>query len=44
MKRIYQIAVSDSDFNEQQLLLVEICQPMADVFNWSDFVTIGFNH
>ena len=36
-------AVSDSELNEQ-MLLMEIRQPMADEFNWSDFVTIGFSH
>ena len=36
-------AVSDSELNEQ-MLLIEIRQPMADEFNWADFVTIGFSH
>ena len=35
--------VSDSALNEQ-MLLMEIRQPMADEFNWSDFVAIGFSH
>ena len=36
-------AVGDSALNEQ-MLLMEIRQPMADEFNWSDFVAIGFSH
>ena len=36
-------AVSDSELNEQ-MLLIEIRQPMADEFNWSDFIAIGFCH
>ena len=36
-------AVSDSELNEQ-MLLTEIRQPMADEFNWSDFIAIGFSH
>ena len=36
-------AVSDSGLDEQ-MLLMEIRQPMADEFNWSDFVAIGFSH
>lgn len=36
-------AVSDSELDEQ-MLLMEIRQPMADEFNWSDFVAIGFSH
>lgn len=36
-------AVSDSVLDEQ-MLLMEIRQPMADEFNWSDFVAIGFSH
>ncbi len=36
-------AVSDSELNEQ-MLLIEIRQPMADEFNWSDFIAIGFSH
>ena len=35
--------VSDSELNEQ-MLLMEIRQPMADEFNWSEFVAIGFSH
>ena len=35
--------VSDSVLDEQ-MLLVEIRQPTADEFNWSDFVAIGFSH
>ncbi len=35
--------ISNSELDEQ-LLLVEIRQPMADEFNWSDFVAIGFSH
>lgn len=35
--------VSDSELNEQ-MLLMEIRQPMADEFNWDDFVAIGFSH
>lgn len=36
-------AVSDSELDEQ-MLLMEIRQPMAVEFNWSDFVAIGFSH
>ena len=36
-------AVRDSELNEQ-MLLIEIRQPMADEFNWSDFIAIGFSH
>ena len=36
-------AVSDSKLNEQ-MLLMEIRQPMADEFNWADFVAIGFSN
>ena len=36
-------AVSDSELDEQ-MLLMEIRQPMADEFNWSDFIAIGFSH
>ena len=36
-------AVSDSELNEQ-MLLMEIRQPMADEFNWADFIAIGFSH
>ena len=36
-------AASDSELNEQ-MLLIEIRQPMADEFNWADFVAIGFSH
>ena len=36
-------AVSDLDLNEQ-MLLMEIRQPMADEFNWSDFIAIVFSH
>ena len=28
----------------EKLLLVEIHQPVADEFNWSDFLSIGFSH
>lgn len=28
----------------EKLLLVEIHQPLADEFNWSDFFSIGFSH
>ena len=35
-------AVSDLELNEQ-MLLMEIRQPMADEFNWSDFIAIGFS-
>ena len=35
--------VSELELNEK-LLLVEIHQPMADEFSWSDFFTIGFSH
>ena len=35
--------VSESELNEN-LLLVEVRQPMADEFNWSDFFAIGFSH
>lgn len=38
-----QAVVSDSELNEQ-MLLMEIRQPSADEFNWSDFVAIGFSH
>ncbi len=37
------VKVGDSVVDEQ-LLLMEIRQPMADEFNWSDFVAIGFSH
>ena len=33
----------DSELNEQ-MLLMQIRQPMADEFNWFDFVAIGFSH
>ncbi len=36
-------AVNNSELDEQ-LLLVEIRQAMADGFNWSDFFAIGFSH
>lgn len=36
-------AVSESELNEN-LLLVEIRQPMAGEFSWSDFFAIGFSH
>lgn len=36
-------AVGDSELNEQ-LLLMEIRQPAADEFDWSDFFAIGFSH
>ena len=36
-------AVSDSELNEQ-MLLMEIRRPVADEFNWSDFIAIGFSH
>ena len=29
---------------DEKLLLVEIHQPLADEFNWSDFLSIGFSH
>ncbi|WP_455621634.1 DUF1016 N-terminal domain-containing protein, partial [Parabacteroides sp.] len=29
---------------DEELLLVEIQQPMAAEFNWSDFLSIGFSH
>ncbi|MEO3535477.1 DUF1016 N-terminal domain-containing protein, partial [Phocaeicola vulgatus] len=29
---------------DEKLLLVEIRQPLADEFNWSDFLSIGFSH
>lgn len=35
--------ISDSELDEQ-MLLMEIRQPMAVEFNWSDFVAIGFSH
>ena len=38
-----QAVVSDSELDEQ-MLLMEIRQPSADEFNWSDFVAIGFSH
>ena len=34
---------ASSELNEQ-MLLIEIRQPMADEFNWADFVAIGFSH
>ena len=34
---------NDSELNEQ-MLLMQIRQPMADEFNWFDFVAIGFSH
>jgi predicted nuclease of restriction endonuclease-like (RecB) superfamily len=37
------LTVSELKLNEN-LLLVEIRQPMADKFNWSDFFAIGFSH
>ncbi len=36
-------AISNSELDEL-LLLAKIRQPMADKFNWSDFVAIGFSH
>ncbi len=36
-------AVSESELNEN-LLLVEIRQPSAGEFSWSDFFAIGFSH
>lgn len=36
-------AVSESELNEN-LLLVEIRQPTAGEFSWSDFFAIGFSH
>ncbi len=36
-------AVSDSALDEL-MLLMEIRQPMADEFNWADFLAIGFSH
>ena len=36
-------AVSNSELNEQ-MLLIEIRQPMAGEFQWSDFIAIGFSH
>ena len=36
-------AVSDLELNEQ-MWLMEIRQPLAGEFNWSDFVAIGFSH
>ena len=36
-------AVGDSELDEQ-MLLMEIRQPIADKFNWSDFIAIGFSH
>ena len=35
--------VGDSGLDEQ-MLLIEIRQQVADKFNWSDFVAIGFSH
>ena len=29
---------------DEQMLLMKIRQPMADEFNWSDFVAISFSH
>ena len=34
---------NDSELDEQ-MLLMQICQPLADEFNWSNFVAIGFSH
>ena len=34
---------SDTELDEQ-LLLMEIRQPLAGEFNWNDFVAIGFSH
>ncbi len=34
----------DKSVLNEQLLLVEIRQQMADEFNWSDFIAIGFSH
>ena len=39
----HQPLADDLALNEK-LLLVEIHQPLADEFNWSDFLSIGFSH
>ena len=39
----HQPLADDLALNEK-LLLVEIHQPVADEFNWSDFLSIGFSH
>lgn len=39
----HQPLADDLVLNEK-LLLVEIHQPVADEFNWSDFLSIGFSH
>ena len=39
----HQPTADDLVLNEK-LLLVEIHQPVADEFNWSDFLSIGFSH
>ena len=39
----HQPTADDLVLNEK-LLLVEIHQPLADEFNWSDFLSIGFSH
>ena len=39
----HQPLADDLVLNEK-LLLVEIHQPLADEFNWSDFLSIGFSH
>ena len=39
----HQPTADDLVLNEK-LLLVEIHQPVADEFNWSDFLPIGFSH
>ncbi|MDO4736165.1 MAG: PDDEXK nuclease domain-containing protein [Bacteroidia bacterium] len=36
-------AINDLELNEQ-IMLMKIRQPLADEFNWSDFVAIGFSH
>ena len=38
----HQPTADDLVLNEK-LLLVEIHQPVADEFNWSDFLSIGFS-
>ena len=39
----HQPTADDLVLNEK-LLLVEIHQPLADEFNWADFLSIGFSH
>jgi predicted nuclease of restriction endonuclease-like (RecB) superfamily len=38
------LKTSTTSLLDENLLLMEIRQPMADVFNWSEFCAIGFSH